>query len=288
MDAPEVLIAGPATWNRMIELDRLPEPRPHMQFATGWFDAVGGTSAGKALGLTALGRRVALHALLGDDEPGRRVAAALEGARVPLLAAGADVTEQHCNLMTPAGERVSLFLATPTPVAAEPPAGVLEALEAARVAVLDLSGLGASLLPAAAERGIPVWTDLHDYDGENPFHEPFIAAADVAFCNADGVGGRPDALLDSLVARGIRIAVCTLGAEGAVAVTADEPGVRHRVAAVPVDVVDTNGAGDAFVAGFLDAHLAGAALEDCLAAASADAALALTTRNLHPVLDRAP
>jgi sugar/nucleoside kinase (ribokinase family) len=57
------------------------------------------------------------------------------------------------------------------------------------------------------------------------------------------------------------------------------------VAAVPVDVVDTNGAGDAFFAGVLDATLSGRALDDALAAGAATAAIVLRTRHLHPVLD---
>ncbi|HZU92900.1 MAG TPA: carbohydrate kinase family protein, partial [Microbacterium sp.] len=60
MTAASVFIAGPASWNSIVVLDRLPEPVPHMQFAEASWDTVGGTSAGKALSLTALGRSVLL------------------------------------------------------------------------------------------------------------------------------------------------------------------------------------------------------------------------------------
>ena len=49
-----VFIAGPASWNTLVVLDRLPEPVPHMQFAEDSWETLGGTSAGKALSLTAL------------------------------------------------------------------------------------------------------------------------------------------------------------------------------------------------------------------------------------------
>lgn len=45
---PHVVVCGPASWNHLISLDRLPEPVPHMQFAESAWHTVGGTSAGKA------------------------------------------------------------------------------------------------------------------------------------------------------------------------------------------------------------------------------------------------
>ena len=60
---------------------------------------------------------------------------------------------------------------------------------------------------------------------------------------------------------------------------------RHAVAAVPVEVLDTNGAGDAFMAGVLDATLAGSPLPDALRAGARHAASVLMTRHLHPGLD---
>ena len=105
-----VFIAGPAAWNTIVVLDRLPEPVPHMQFAEATWETVGGTSAGKALSLTGLGRPTQLYALAGDDAAGTRVREALDGAGVAVRW-GAGVTERHLNLMTRDGERVSLYLA---------------------------------------------------------------------------------------------------------------------------------------------------------------------------------
>ena len=42
-------VAGPASWNTLVRLERLPESRPHMVRAQGHHQALGGTSAGKAL-----------------------------------------------------------------------------------------------------------------------------------------------------------------------------------------------------------------------------------------------
>lgn len=100
-----ILVAGAASWNRMVVLDALPEPRPHMEFARDWFDTLGGTSAGKALHLHALGREVVLDALVGADEAGDRIRTALARAGVVTRWHSAARSEQHLNLMTPEGAR---------------------------------------------------------------------------------------------------------------------------------------------------------------------------------------
>ena len=283
--SPRVVVFGPASWNQMVMLDRLPEPVPHMQFADDSWHTVGGTSAGKALHLTSLGVDPMLHTLLANDGDGRRVADALRGAGVALTVHEADRTERHLNLMTPHGERVSLYLATPAPATVHQQAELLATLRGSDHAVIDLTETGRLLIARVREAEHPptIWVDLHDYDGRADFHEPFLRAADVVFMNGDATDD-PEALIRSCVARGPALAVCTLGAEGAIAVAVD--GTTARVKAEPiVDIVDTNGAGDAFMAGFLAARIAGATLNESLAAAARQARTALETKHLHPLLD---
>lgn len=277
-----VFIAGPASWNSIVVLDRLPEPVPHMQFAEATWETVGGTSAGKALSLTALGRTTSLHALRADDGPGERIGDALSAAGVTVRWQRADATERHLNLMTRRGERVSLYLAASSATSGAHDDDLAAAMSAADAVVLDLAAEPRRLLPAARATGTPIWVDVHDYDGEAEFHRPFLDAADAVFCNADRLPD-PLAFLRSRVQRGASLAVCTLGADGAVAV--DAAGVEHRVAAVPVDVIDTNGAGDAFFAGVLDARLAGRDVPTALAAGAESASRVLGSRHLHPLLD---
>jgi ribokinase len=64
--------------------------------------------------------------------------------------------------------------------------------------------------------------------------------------------------------------VVKLGAEGALAIDGD---AVVRVAARPVEPVDSTGAGDSFDAGFLAARLAGESLAGALALACACGAL---------------
>jgi fructoselysine 6-kinase len=90
---------------------------------------------------------------------------------------------------------------------------------------------------------------------------------------------QPDAACEDLLGRcaasGIEIAVVTRGAAGAIACV---NGRIHRQAIVPTKVVDTLGAGDGFIAGFLLAHLRGAQTADALAAGADYAAEVCTWR----------
>ena len=278
-----VFLAGPVSWNRIVVLDRLPEPVPHMQFAEDSWETIGGTSAGKALSLTGLGRSARLYALAGNDADGMRMRGALHDAGVQVRW-GEGVTERHVNLMTRAGQRVSLYLSSPQATTGEDDDWAAEQMTAADAIVLDLAAEPLRLLPLARETGTPIWVDVHDYDGAADFHRPFLAAADAVFCNADRLDD-PVAFLRARIAAGARLAVCTLGADGAVAV--DEHGQEYRVSAVPVELVDTNGVGDAFFAGVLDVRLAGARVPAALEAGARTAAAVLRSRHLHPLLDDA-
>src|SRR5690606_23017090 len=112
---PRVLVNGPASWNTLIRLPSLPEPRSQTLFASGHHDGLGGTSAGKALTLAALGVDVTLRTALGDDREGGLVREALALSRLSLVVQPAERTERHVNLMADDGSRVSLYLELPAP-----------------------------------------------------------------------------------------------------------------------------------------------------------------------------
>lgn len=275
---PPVLIAGPTSWNTLVRVATLPEPHPQTIFAASHRDTLGGTSAGKALGLARLGVDVTLRTVLGDDDAGTRVREALVHPRLDLRAATSPgPTERHLNLMADDGGRLSIYLDTPGDPGPAP-APVTDALTRAAVAVLDLADHSRELIPLARARGIPVWSDVHDYDGRSTFHQQFVDAADVLLVSVDRLPD-PRAFLTACVAAGRRWAVCTRGARGAVALGRDEGWLE--VPAVPVpDVIDTNGAGDAFAAGMLLGHLEGRPLAQCLRLGTAAGAMAVTSAEL--------
>ncbi|CAA9367850.1 MAG: Ribokinase [uncultured Nocardioides sp.] len=283
-NAGGVVVLGPVSWNEILLVDALPEARPHTVFAEASYETLGGTSAGKALHLTDLGVAVGLRTPVGDDRHGRQVLDALATAGVaPHVLAPAGPTEHHVNVMTASGARLSIYATPPADTTATVTA---DDLAGARALVLDLAPwtqrLAVELGRRDRDHGPAVWTDLHDTDGSDPWRQPFIDAATHVLCSDDSLAD-PLGFLHHVVDGGAAVAVCTLGAQGAVAVDADHR--EWRVSAHPVEqVVDTNGAGDAFFAGVLAATLDGADLPAALDAGARQATRALESRHLSPLL----
>ncbi|MDN4609470.1 ribokinase [Arthrobacter burdickii] len=102
-----------------------------------------------------------------------------------------------------------------------------------------------------------------------------LPLADVVVLNADearlvlGLDEEqdPDVLLQELHARGAAAVVLTLGSEGAAYI--DDGGTRGRIAGTPATVVNTIGAGDSFLGGFVAALAARYPFRKALAFADA-------------------
>jgi acarbose 7IV-phosphotransferase len=273
-----VTVLGGAAWNRMIHVERLPDGRNATIHPLRHHEAIGGAGAGKAMNLARLGVTVTLHAGIGDDEAGRRVRAGLEAAGVDLRATPDPTgTAQHVNLMDPAGGRVSIMLANGSPDLPFDQAALADSMADADVVVVDLAPWTRRAIQLARASGRPIWTDLHDHDGAKAWHAPFIDAADVVFVSHDRLPS-PTAFLGSLIDRGKRLAVCTMAAAGAIALDAE--GAYQVPAMSDVEIVDTNGAGDAFFAGVLFGVLSGEPLERALRYGAIAGGLAVTSPDL--------
>lgn len=83
----------------------------------------------------------------------------------------------------------------------------------------------------------------------------------VQFASAGEDEDEAERIVSAAVAGSSELAVATLGARGALA---GRSGQRWRVPSAPVAVVDTTGAGDSFMAGFIAARLRGEDVEEAL------------------------
>jgi sugar/nucleoside kinase (ribokinase family) len=252
---PTVAVLGGASWNQIVKVTDLPLNDVSTRFATGCFETVGGTGAGKALNLARLGLPTRLHALLGADEAGEHVRAALAEAGVEFVTwTDPRGTERHLNLMDDAGRRLSIYLEAGSPDPGVTAADLLAVTDGASVVFVNLAAYTRRCLGPLTDRGVSLWIDLHDWDGDSDFHQDFIEHAQYLFLSDVRLD---DALVRARhLAESRRLVVVTHGEHGA---TAFLPG--HDPLVVPAttvsEVVDTNGAGDAFSAGVAYGYLRG-------------------------------
>ncbi|MUV89720.1 carbohydrate kinase family protein [Halapricum sp. CBA1109] len=278
----DVFVAGGCSWDAIVYLDQFPDG-PGTVFARDFRETVGSSGTGKALNLGRLGVGTRFHAMVGEDRFGTAIRERLDTEPITtafdLDPAG---TERHVNLMDDAGDRISIFTVPPTQ---EPDIdyGRLETwVAAADALVVSPVNYTRPLVETAAAVGTPVWADVHEYDGEDDYFETFVAGADALFLSDEAIGDY-EAFMREQIAAGKRLVVCTHGDAGASAMTPD--GELVTVDAVDAEVVDTNGAGDAFFAGYLYGYRQGESVETCLRLGAIAGGLAVESRELaHPEL----
>jgi sugar/nucleoside kinase (ribokinase family) len=275
---PRVVVFGAASWNTMIRVAAFPPPEPATVFPSAWHETIGSSGGGKAMNLARLGVDVVLHCQLGDDEAARRVRSGLEASGVTVDSiVDPTGTARHVNLMDDAGARLSFLLHTGDSAAAYDPGHVEELVGSADHVLVAIVDPARHVIPIARRLGRPVWTDLHATDGARPYERDFLEADAVFFSGEQLPDPRP--FMERLVAAGRSLAVCTQAADGAVALAAD--GHWFEVPAEPVDrVVDTNGAGDAFLAGVLVGQLRGLPIDRSLRVGARVAAMSVASTEL--------
>jgi len=245
---------------------------------------VGGSGAIMACGAARLGLRVAFAGVVGSDLFGSYM-------REQLVARDVDVAGLVIDADRPTGLTVILSTGDDRAMLTSPGtigdmrASLIEPdlLRAARHVHVssyflqtglapDLPELFAGVRAAGASTSLdPNWDPSGEWDGGLG---ALLPAIDVLLPNEAEATllahtSDLDAAIRALRSRGPLVAV-KAGDRGAIA---SGPGEHLRVAAAPVDAIDTTGAGDSFDAGFVAAMLGGEPLERCLALANACGAL---------------
>ncbi|MGP4087618.1 PfkB family carbohydrate kinase [Streptomyces sp. KR55] len=255
----DVLVLGGAGVDTIVYVPELPLPyADSYMIDSGIRTRAGQTGDFVAVGLSALGLRTHHLDMLGDDPEGELVRALHRDKGIPLTAVPQPAgTKRAVNLVGPDGRRLSLYDTSRSHPDDRLPEPTVQALaEASRHVHVSLTHPCAHALPVLRETGVPLSTDLHDWDGENPYHEPFALAADVVFLSAAALTD-PERTMRRIADRGrAEVVVATVGAEGA-HLLADGELTRIPAVPPPTPVVDSNGAGDAFAAAFLFGRLSG-------------------------------
>lgn len=260
----------------------------------------GGAGANVAHWLARLGGDVAFHGSVGDDPLGREACATLERA-------GVDVHVQVCRdvptgtcvvIVDAAAERTMLPDQGANAVPREPP-------DVDGAGHLHMSGyvvhhpatreMAVLTLRTARDRGVTTSLDAASA-------APLMAMGGAVFLAATAgtdllavtcdeaaalVGTRhPERAAERLLQIYGEVVV-KLGRDGALLARRSQPWIRVAAASPPAPVLDTTGAGDAFMAGLLYARTTGEDEEASLRHACTVGALAVTVRGARPPIGMA-
>lgn len=257
---------------------------------------MGGAESNVAIGVRRLGMPVTWVGRLGDDPPGRLIRRELRAEQVEVIGIEDPAPTGLMTRWRPTADRSRVVYHRRDSAGSHLcPEDVPEAAVRA-ASVLHVTGITLALGagPAAAvrraiavarEAGTVVSLDVNYRRALWSQAEaastigPLLPDCDVVFAGleeAEILTGAEDpaAAVRQLAATGPRQAVVTLGAAGC---AAHIDGADHLVAAPVVTVVDTVGAGDAFVAGYLAELIEGAAPAQRLATAVTAGALAVAS-----------
>jgi len=275
--APSVFVVGSINQDYVLSVERRPKPGETLGGASLAVHP-GGKGANQAVAAALLGARVALLGRVGDDPAGASLRAELAGRGVDTAAVG--TTDQAPTgaafiTVTPDGENAIVVAPGANhrlvPGDVDAVAGAIRSA-AVLVAQLEvpLEVVGRAVEVAARSPTTRVVLNLAP---ARPVPGALLARVDVLVVNeheagvllgeeVDGVAAATRAAED-LRGRGPEAVTVTLGAAGAVLAG---PGGSGHVPAPRADVVDTTGAGDAFVGALAAELAAGASLAGAVAA----------------------
>ncbi|MCV2489166.1 sugar kinase [Geodermatophilus sp. YIM 151500] len=259
---------------------------------------IGGAESNVAIGLARLGTDVAWCGRVGDDALGVLVRREIraEGVRTHVrVDADAPTGLMIKERRTPATQKVAYYRAGSAGSRLAPddvPADLVE-----DATLLHVSGITAALSPSAratlldavdrarsaavavsfdVNHRSSLWSD----EESGAFARDLLERVDVVFAGEDeaalvvGPHRRAEDAAAELAGLGPSEVVVKRGAQGALSLV---DGAVHTAPAVPVAVVDTVGAGDAFVAGYLAERVAGGSPAERLALAVTTGAFACLT-----------
>jgi sugar/nucleoside kinase (ribokinase family) len=247
-------------------------------------DFVGHTGNGVALGCLALGLQAEIADVIGDDDQGRLIRRTYETAGLAhTFLVHPSGTRRSVNLIDRAGRRVSLYDPRHPPDLEVDPELYRGGISRARHVHVSIMNWARRAFGEAAAAGRPTSTDLHDWDGRADYHRDFAYQAGIVFMSSAALGDRADEAAMDIFRRGrARAVVVMAGADGCRLIVRDQPVLAIPAARLPgVPVLDSNGAGDSFVAAFLYARLRGESWETAALAGTVAGAFACGTVGTH-------
>ena len=272
-----ILVAGGVGIDTIVRVPSLPLAMADSIHVPPVTDYVAHTGNGVALGLLALGHRPLLIDFIGEDPQADLVLARYRerGLEFDYLVHESG-TRRSVNLVGPDGRRLSLYDGRHPDTLRMPRAFYLPRMREAEHVHLSIVPWARELHDDAQALGLPVSTDLHDWDGRNPYYHDFAYRSDLVFLSSAVLGAGVFEVMRAILRQGrAQAVVATAGADGSYVLERGSKEVRHMAAArLDLPVVDSNGAGDAFSSAFLHAWCAGQPVDACMRAGAISGAFA--------------
>ncbi|MFB7269971.1 carbohydrate kinase family protein [Streptomyces sp. NPDC056244] len=275
------MVVGGSGVDTVVRVDSLPVPLADSVGVGPIREWPGHTGGNVALGCRALGLDVKFLDFIGDDWTGGQVRERLTkgGVDFEVLISPAG-TRRAVNLVEKTGRRMSFYDGRDPADLRMPRDFYLPHLRRARHVHLSITNFARFLYDDIESLGVPASTDLHDWDGLSDYQREFALRSDLVFLSAAGAGERIASVMREILREGRAEAViATAGAGGSYLMTRQGSRTPRPVPATipPAPVVDSNGAGDAYVCGFLYGRLAGLDLEACARMGAVAGAYACTS-----------
>lgn len=263
----DVLVVGGSGVDTVVRVDSLPVPLADSVGVGPILEWPGHTGGNVALGLRTLGLDVKFLDFIGDDWTGEQVRDRLTEGGVDFeTLVSPSGTRRAVNLVDKTGRRMSFFDARDPEDLRMPREFYLPHLQHARHVHLSITNFARYLYDDIAELKVPVSTDLHDWDGLADYQKEFAFRSDLVFLSASGASARIASVMREILREGrAETVIATAGAGGSYVMEREGSRTPRPIQATtpPGPVIDSNGAGDAYLCGFLYGRLTGRKLEEC-------------------------
>lgn len=221
---------------------------------------IGGNAVNVGVQLSRLGLKTSYFGAVGNDEDGRRILGCLleNGLTIDHAQIRSGVTAYTNIEVDATGERTLAFEEFGVCRGYRPSESDMQALYQMRHVHIGWLDDGGALQKALKAAGVSVSQDISV--NTDAMHLG-TSDLDIAFGSAGEDLAYAEHLQATLLAGGTKLAVVTCGSHGSMA----SDGKRmEKVGIRPIEVIDTTGAGDSFIAGFISAYSQGHDLRSCL------------------------
>jgi ribokinase len=270
---PSVVVVGSVNMDLVVQVPSLPS-RGETVTGGAFTRSLGGKGANQAGAAAKLGARVWLVGRTGSDEFGREARGDLEARGVDVSALGYSSipTGVACILVDGSGQNlIAVASGANHDLTGSDASEMLSQLPAENAVLLANLEVPTEVVSAAAEYAVRRgWRFVLNPAPAGPLPASLLALCEVLTPNeaeADALGS-----IETLLGRGVGAVVLTLGAAGS-KVYGPDGGPRHQ-RSMPIEAVDTTGAGDAFNGALAWSLASGYSLDEAVRWATAAGALA--------------